>query len=139
MVATRNNANNDRIAKESTTMIQVLQAQIEELRQKGIADQLHHEEDRRKQEEDWRRQVEEVSLLREQNRKLLKQLGGPEQEEYSRTLFPSHTHQSRAVVKTLKFVTEFEGSPVNHPNRPSWREIGKTLHHTALLVMYRVI
>jgi len=46
-------------------MIHVFQAQMEELQQKGIADQLRHEEDRRRQEEDWRRQAEEVSLLRE--------------------------------------------------------------------------
>jgi len=38
MVSTRNNANNDHIAEEQTSMIHVLQAQMEELRQKGIAD-----------------------------------------------------------------------------------------------------
>jgi len=56
MVSTRNNANNDRMAEEHTTIIHALQAQMEELRQKGITDQLRHEEDRRRQEEERRRQ-----------------------------------------------------------------------------------
>jgi len=47
MVSTRNNTNNDSMAEEQIVMIQALQAQMEELRQKGIADQLRHEEDRR--------------------------------------------------------------------------------------------
>ena len=60
MVATRNN--NDAMA-EHMTMIQTLQTQMEELRQKGI-------KDRRQHEEDMRRQEEEIALLREQNAQL---------------------------------------------------------------------
>jgi len=48
MVATRNN--NDAMA-EQMTMIQTLQTQMEELRQKGIEDHRQHEENRRRQEE----------------------------------------------------------------------------------------
>jgi len=43
------------------------------------------------------------------------------------------------VDRTLKFLTDLEGSPVNQPSGPSWREVGKTLHHTTLLVVYKVI
>jgi len=46
MVSTRNNANNDHMADEQAVMIQALQAQMEDLRQKGIVDQLHNEERR---------------------------------------------------------------------------------------------
>ena len=42
------------------------------------------------------------------------------------------------VVRTLKFPTELGGSPMNQLSGPSWREVGKTLHHTALLVVYKV-
>jgi len=100
MVSTKNNANSDHIVEEQTTMIHVLQAQMEELWQKEILDQLCHEEDRRRKKEDRRRQAEEVSLLREQNNKLLQQLEGPEQKELSRTSLPPHSHQSRAVPPT---------------------------------------
>jgi len=50
MVSTRNNANNDRMTGEQTTMIQALQAQMEELRQNGMANQLRNEENRRRYE-----------------------------------------------------------------------------------------
>jgi len=73
---------------------------MEELRQKGIADQLRHEEDRCRQEEDWRWQAEDVSLLRVQNKKLLQRLKGPEQEEHFRTPLPPHTHQSITLPPT---------------------------------------
>jgi len=73
MVATRNN--NDAMA-EQMTMIQTLQTQMEELRQKGIEDRRQHEEDRRRQEE-------EIALLREQNAQLQRQVDNPEQEGQS--------------------------------------------------------
>lgn len=38
MVSTRNNNNNNRMVDEQITLIQALQAQMEELRQKGIAE-----------------------------------------------------------------------------------------------------
>ena len=38
MVSTRNNANNDRVVEGQATMIQTLQAQMEDLRRKGVAD-----------------------------------------------------------------------------------------------------
>jgi len=66
-----NNTNNDGMAEGQSLMIQALQAQMEELRQKGIADQLRHKEDRRKQEEEWCRQANEMAHLKEQNKKLL--------------------------------------------------------------------
>ncbi|XP_068473732.1 uncharacterized protein [Phaseolus vulgaris] len=80
MVATRNN--NDAMA-EQMTMIQILQAQMEELRQKGMEDHRQHEEDRRLQEEDRRRQEEEIALLREQNARLQQQVDNPEREGQS--------------------------------------------------------
>jgi len=43
------------------------------------------------------------------------------------------------VSKTLKFVTELVGSPVNHPNGPSRRDVGKTLHHIVWSIVYKVI
>jgi len=42
-------------------------------------------------------------------------------------------------AKTLKFPTELGGRPVNQSSGPSWREVGKILHHTDLLVVYKVI
>jgi len=63
MVSTRNNANNNHMADEQIIMIQALQAQMEELQQKGIVDQLRNEKDRR-------RHREEMSLLKEQNKYL---------------------------------------------------------------------
>lgn len=56
MVSTRNNAA-DHMPDKQTTMIHALKAQMEELRQKGIADQLHNEENQRRYEE-------EMSLLK---------------------------------------------------------------------------
>jgi len=74
---------------------------MEELRQKGIVDQLRNEEDRRKQEEKWRRQAEEVVHLKRQNRRLLQRLGEPEREEHSHTPIPTpQTHQSRTIPPT---------------------------------------
>jgi len=75
MVATRNN--NDAMA-EQMTMIQTLQTQMEELRQKGIEDRRQHEEDRRREEE-------EIALLREQNAQLQRQVDNPEREGQSHT------------------------------------------------------
>jgi len=80
------------MAEEQIVTIQALQAQMEELRQKGIADQLRHEEDRRKQEEE-RRQADEVAHLKKQNRKLLQQLRESVREEQSHTSRPP-THQT---------------------------------------------
>jgi len=45
MVSTVNNANNDNTVEDQMAMLQALQAQMQELLRKGIADQLHHEED----------------------------------------------------------------------------------------------
>jgi len=44
MVSIRNNTNNDRMADEQFALIKALKAQMEELQQKGIADQLRNEE-----------------------------------------------------------------------------------------------
>jgi len=66
-----NNTNNDNTAKEQMVMLQTLQAQMKELRQKGIANQLRHEEDQRKQEEERCRQADEMAQLKEQNKRLL--------------------------------------------------------------------
>ena len=52
-------------------MLQALQAQMQELQQKGVADQLQHEEERHKQEEERRRQAEEMAQLKEKNKRLL--------------------------------------------------------------------
>jgi len=60
-----NNTNNDNTTEEQMVMLQALQAQMQELRQKGITDQLRHEEDRRKQEEEQRLQAEEMAQLKE--------------------------------------------------------------------------
>jgi len=65
------NANNDRMADEQIVMIQTLQTQMEELRQKGIANQLRNEEDRRRYEE-------------EMNKYLPQRLDGHEREEQSK-------------------------------------------------------
>ena len=77
MVSTRNNTNYDCMADEKIAMIQALQTQTEELRQKGIADQLRNQED-------WHRHEEEMSLLKEQNKNLQQWIDGREQEEQSR-------------------------------------------------------
>jgi len=61
MASTRNNV--DRMMDEQAAMIRALQAQIEELRQKSVTDQLCNEENQH-------RHAEEMSLLREQNRSL---------------------------------------------------------------------
>jgi len=42
------------------------------------------------------------------------------------------------IDRTLKFPMELGGSLVNHSSDPSLREVGKTLHHTTLLVVYKV-
>jgi len=72
-------------------MIQALQAQMEELRKKGIADQLRNEDDRRQHED-------EMSLLKEQNKNLQQRLDGREREEQFRappqTNLTHQTHQS---------------------------------------------
>ena len=39
MLSTRNAVNHDRFTKEQITIIQTLQAQVEEMRQNGIEDQ----------------------------------------------------------------------------------------------------
>ena len=39
------------------------------------------------------------------------------------------------VVRTLKIPMELGGSPVNRPSGPPWRNAGKTLHLSALLVV----
>jgi len=82
MVATRNN--NDVMA-EQMTMIQTLQTQVEELRQKGIEDHRQHEENRRRQEE-------EIALLREQNAQLQQQVDNPEREGQSHTADRTASH-----------------------------------------------
>jgi len=82
------------MVNEQITMIQVLQAQMEELRQKGIADQLWNEEDQRQHEE-------EMSLLKEQNKNLEQRLDGREREEQSRAPPPTHqTHQTHQINPT---------------------------------------
>jgi len=58
MVSTRNNV--ERMTDEQATMIRALQAQIEELHKKSVADQLRNEENQRLH-------AEEMSLIREQN------------------------------------------------------------------------
>ena len=64
---------------EQMTMIQTLQTQMEELRQKGIEEHRQHEESRRRQEE-------EITLLREQNAQLQRQVDNPEREGQSHTV-----------------------------------------------------
>ena len=34
---------------------------------------------------------------------------------------------------------ELVGSLVNQPSGPSWREVGNTLHHSVLSVVYKII
>jgi len=60
-----NNTNNDNTVEDQMTMLQALQAQMQELLRKGTANQLRHEEDQRKQEEERRQQVEEMAQLKE--------------------------------------------------------------------------
>ena len=43
------------------------------------------------------------------------------------------------VIRSLKLPTELVESWVNQPSGPSWREVGNTLHHNALSVVYKVI
>ena len=75
-------------------MIQALHAQMEELQQKGIADQQHNEEDQRRHEE-------EMSLLKEQNKYLQQRLDGHEWEEQSRAPPPTpQTHQTHSAPQT---------------------------------------
>jgi len=76
MVSTRNTINHDWITEEQVTIIQTLQAQVEEMRKKGMEDQ--------------RRNEEELRLLKEQNKELKQRLNEPEREKQSRT----KSHQS---------------------------------------------
>ena len=99
MVSTMNNTNNDGMEEDQILMIQALQAQMEELRHKGIVDQLRHEEDRRKQKEKWHRKADEVAHLKEQNMKLLEQIGVSVREEQSHISRPP-THQTHQVHQT---------------------------------------
>jgi len=71
MVSTRNNANNNQVADEQIALIQDFQAQMDDIRQKGIEYQLWNEEDRHQNEE-------EVLLLKEQNKELKQRLDGRE-------------------------------------------------------------
>jgi len=104
------------MAEEQIVMIQALQAQMEELRQEGIADQLRHEEDRRKQEE-------EVTHLKEQNKRLLQRLVESEREEYFHTPIPTtQTHQSRTVPLTLQ-THETHYASFTHPTNRSFRHM----------------
>jgi len=75
-VSTSNTVNHNRITKEQVIIIQTLQAQMEEMCQKGIEDQ--------------RRNEEGVRLLKEHNKELKQQLDGTKQEQQSR--FGNHTH-----------------------------------------------
>jgi len=52
MVSAVNNTNNDNTSEEHMMMLQTLQYQMQELLQKGVTDQLCHEEERWKQEEE---------------------------------------------------------------------------------------
>jgi len=64
---------------------------MEELRHKGIADQLRIEEDRRRHEE-------EISLLKEQNKCLQQRLDGQEREDQSRASPTHQTHQTHPPI-----------------------------------------
>jgi len=48
MVLAVNNTSNDNTAEEQMMMLRTLQTHMQELLQKGVTDQLRHEEDRRK-------------------------------------------------------------------------------------------
>lgn len=76
MVSTRNNANNNQVADEQIALIQDFQAQMDDIRQKGIEYQLRNEEDRHQNEE-------EVLLLKEQNKELKQRLDGRERKYQS--------------------------------------------------------
>jgi len=71
MVSAVNNTDNDNTAEEHMMMLQTLQTQMQELLQKGVTDQLCHEEDMRRQEEGRQRQAEEMAQLKEHNKRLL--------------------------------------------------------------------
>ena len=73
---------------------------MEEIRQKGIEDQLQNEED-------WCRNEEVVLLLKEQNKELKQQLDGCEREEHSRT----QTHQSSKHTLLLDDDEDLRGYP----------------------------
>jgi len=96
-----NNTNNDTTIEEQMLMLQTLQAQMQELQQKGVADQLHQEEERRKQEEERHRQAEEMVQLKEQNKRLFQRLEESEREGHSHTpISTPHTHQSKTKPPT---------------------------------------
>jgi len=48
MVSTVNNTDNDNAAEEYRMMLQTLQAQMQELLQKGVTDQLRQEEEKKR-------------------------------------------------------------------------------------------
>ncbi|XP_068477362.1 uncharacterized protein [Phaseolus vulgaris] len=130
MVATRNN--NDAMA-EQMTMIQTLQAQMEELRQKGMEDHRQHEEDRRRQEE-------EIALLREQNARLQQQVDNPEREGQSHmadrtaSLIPTPTNTNPAFrAETVERKSSKRGHPlpdeiITTPLPDKWRGLAIKLY-----------
>jgi len=104
-----NNTNNDNTAEEQMVMLQALQAQMQELRQK----------DRRKQKEERRWQADEMAQLKEHNKRLLQRLEEFEREEHSQTPIPTpQTHQSRTKPPTLQTHGAHHAS-LTHPTHQS--------------------
>jgi len=102
MVSAVNNTNNDNVAEEHMMMLQTLQAQMQELLQKGVTDQLRLEEERRKQEEERQQQAEKMAQLKEQNKRLLERLEQSKREGHSREpTSPPHQSGTKALTQTV--------------------------------------
>jgi len=69
MVLKKNTVNHYRITEEQLTIIQTLQAQVDEMSKKGMEDQQRNEE--------------EVRLLKEQSKELKQQLNKSKRDEQS--------------------------------------------------------
>jgi len=112
MASTTNNTNNDNAAEEHRMMLQALQAQMQELLQKGVTDQLRQEEEKKRQEEELQRLAEEKAQLKEQNKRLMERLEQSEREGHSRALTPPpHQSGTRVIAQT----------------------VAQTVHHTSLV------
>jgi len=101
MGSTANN-NNDTAAKEHWTILQTLQIQMQELLQKGVTDQLHQDEEKKRQEEERQRHAEEIAQLKEQNKRLMERLEQSEREGHSRAPSPPpHQSGAKTIAQTI--------------------------------------
>ena len=101
MASTANN-NNDTAAEEHRMILQTLQAQMQELLQKGVTDQLRQDEEKKRQEEERQRHAEEIAQFKEQNKRLMERLEQSEHEGHScAPTPPPHQSGTKTIAQTI--------------------------------------